>query len=203
MKLAYKYTILYSFISCILLVALFQWIDYHAFCEPMTNDERPSSVNYDDFDSRTVDMPINNPFSCSNFCGPKSTCAITGEQCATDNDCPGCKPPAKQQSQCETEDVPGYEASGPLAMSNVERNPGYYKNYAEVYPNSKDAELTNAYSGDNKWARAFNFGLGLYNKKREFNNGVDEDERAFVPQYPTTTTATGLFYSTGPPASNM
>jgi hypothetical protein len=32
----------------------------------------------------TVDLPINTTASCSNFCGPQSTCAITGEQCSSD-----------------------------------------------------------------------------------------------------------------------
>ena len=39
--------------------------------------------------SHNVDV-INNPYSCSNFCGPKATCLKTGEQCTSDVDCKGC-----------------------------------------------------------------------------------------------------------------
>ena len=44
--------------------------------------------------SHNVDV-INNPYSCSNFCGPKATCLKTGEQCTSDVDCYGCQPPIK------------------------------------------------------------------------------------------------------------
>ena len=40
--------------------------------------------------SHTVNLPINDPISCNNFCGPNAQCLITREQCTSDIDCKGC-----------------------------------------------------------------------------------------------------------------
>jgi hypothetical protein len=40
--------------------------------------------------SHSVDLPLTTTYSCKNFCGPTSKCAITGEQCFIDADCKGC-----------------------------------------------------------------------------------------------------------------
>lgn len=41
--------------------------------------------------SHNVSMPIVDPYSCSNFCGPQARCAITNTQCTSDVDCYGCE----------------------------------------------------------------------------------------------------------------
>jgi hypothetical protein len=41
--------------------------------------------------SNTIDMPVFSKYTCSNWCGPKSQCLFTREQCSSDVDCKGCK----------------------------------------------------------------------------------------------------------------
>ena len=46
-------------------------------------------VNYTH--SNTIDMPPFSKYTCSNWCGPKSQCLLSREQCVSDVDCKGCK----------------------------------------------------------------------------------------------------------------
>ena len=149
-------------------------------------------INYKDLNSplysHNVNLPINDPISCKNFCGPKSQCLITREQCTSDVDCKGC---------------------------NRIHPVGYYiNNFSEIYPGSKNSQIKRPYEGVDLWQDSFNKGLELYNKKRsiadKYNSGTDTttdtnpdtNMTSFETKYPTTISATGLFYETTPPASN-
>ena len=224
--LNYKYTIIYTIICLFLFWALLFWYSYlvkHFYVrkcrEGLTDFEKYSHkiipypqdavINYNDVSSplysHTVDLPINNPISCKNFCGPKSQCAITREQCTSDIDCQGCQPPNPPVNQCLTKDVDPYEDSGKLGQtltySNYTRS--YGTNADEIYPGSKDEQLTRSYQGVDMWTPSFNKGLELYNKRQTVMNAPSSSESAFLPNYPETITATGLFYNTGPTASNV
>ena len=89
MKFNFKYTIIN------VLVCLFVFwivIKYLKITENFNN----RSIGYQKKDlnsplySHTVNLPINDPISCSNFCGPNAQCLITREQCTSDIDCKGC-----------------------------------------------------------------------------------------------------------------
>jgi hypothetical protein len=83
-------------------------------------------------------------------------------------------------------------------------------NFAQIYPDSKDAQIRRPYEGLDLWTDSFNKGLELYNKKRgiadKYNTDITMDTNtnssSFETKYPTTISATGLFYETTPPASN-
>jgi hypothetical protein len=66
----------------ILLFVIFNWIHFLSLnnyvVECFTNN---------------VDLPLTNKYSCQNFCNPSARCAVTGQQCLADIDCPGCKLP--------------------------------------------------------------------------------------------------------------
>jgi hypothetical protein len=227
MTLNYKYTILYIFISLLLFWLIINYVSsikIEGF-EQIVSYPKDAVINYNDRNSslysQTVDLPLNNPVSCQNFCGPKSQCAITREQCTSDIDCQGCNPGPTPQSECITKDVAPYDAAGKLGQSQLQYSPlttGYNNhnvNFSETYPGSKDNQIKRPYQGVDLWTDSFNKGLELYNKKREsadkYSEGVsqqikDEEPKTKISyyemRYPTTISATGQFFETTPPASN-
>ena len=169
--------------------------------------------------SHNVNLPINDPVSCQNFCGPKAQCAITREQCTSDIDCYGCNPGPTKEDECLTKDVMPYDATGKLGQNQgLQYSPlttgfnNHNINFAETYPGSKNAEIVPYYKGSNSWTKSFNAGLQLYNDKRraydKFSGYLEEPDIApsklsyYEPKYPTTISATGQFFQTTPPASN-
>ena len=239
MTLNYKYTLLYTFVSLLLLWIVINYgsniitniITNKCIVEGLTDFERYSQkvipypkdavINYNDTNSpgysHTVNLPINDPVSCKNFCGPQAQCAITREQCSSDIDCQGCNPGPKPKDSCTTKEVDPYDNGGKLGQQGLQYSPlttGYNNHnadFAQIYPGSKDAQITNLYQGLDKWTKSFNEGLKLYNKRREsadkYSQGISNaetgsDTTSFEPKYPMTVSATGQFYETTPPASN-
>jgi hypothetical protein len=238
MKIDYKYTFIYTIICIILFYLIVKWGHYlirsRLICK--NNDKEGFSefeqlsyklnpypkdavINYNDVNSplysHTVNLPINDPYSCKNFCGPKSQCAITREQCTSDLDCQGCQPPNKPVSNCSKQNIKPYEDSGKLGpnltySSLTSGYNNYGMDFEEIYPGSKDAEIKKPYQGLDIWTDSFNAGLNMYNKKRETNtkykqlllDKFSENPAIHAPKYPTTVTATGQFYNTIAPASN-
>jgi hypothetical protein len=226
MTLNYKYTLLYIFITLFLFWLIIKYgssVKIEGF-QQTVQYPKDASIDYNDRNSplysQTVDLPLNNPVSCQNFCGPKSQCAITREQCSSDIDCQGCNPGPTPQSECITKDVSPYDDAGKLGQNQLQYSPlttgynGQNINFAEAYPGSKDAQIQKSYEGINSWTNSFNKGLQFYNLKREsadkYSEGYIEDEEPktntklsyYEPRYPTTISATGQFYETTPPASN-
>ena len=241
MTLNYKYTILYTFGSLFLFWMIVKYgtkvltnCPSKKIIEGLTDFERYSKkiipyptdtvINYNDTNSplysHSVNLPINDSVSCKNFCGPKSQCAITREQCTSDIDCKGCNPGPTPMDSCVTEDVPPYDAGGKLGQQGLQYSQlttGYNNHnadFAQIYPDSKDAELKVPYQGIDQWTKSFNEGLKLYNKRREsadkYSQGISNaiplamgnEMPSFGPKYPMTVSATGQFYETTPPAAN-
>jgi hypothetical protein len=183
-------------------------------------EQRDAVINYNDVDSplysHTVNLPINDPVSCKNFCGPKSQCLLTREQCTSDVDCQGCNPGPKPRDECITNEVSPYDATGKLGQSlqYSSLTTGYNKNnadFAQIYEGSKDVQIKKPYQGLDLWTESFNKGLELYNKKRKSSDkysvadlgfGFESKKQSYEAKYPMTISATGLFYETTPPAAN-
>ena len=72
-------------IALILLILIFNMIDYLVRENYIMECFETSKT------SHTVNLPLNTTTTCQNFCGPTARCAITGHQCSSDADCPGCK----------------------------------------------------------------------------------------------------------------
>jgi hypothetical protein len=150
---------------------------------------------------------INNKYSCSNFCGPKSTCIKTGEQCTSDVDCQGCQPPIIAPSTYLTgAKVKPLDDAGKLTWNQTPQYSSLTTDIgsmaAYVKPGSKQQEITRPYDGYDKWTKSFNYGLAAADKKLILRNSFEPDAYKSIPMYPVTRTATGLFYDTGPTASN-
>ena len=239
MNLEFKYTIIYT-ITCVFLF----WIiikygtnvlnkfcsitslkegltDFEEYSQKIVPYPKDAVINYNDINSplysHTVNLPINDPVSCKNFCGPKSQCLLTREQCTSDVDCYGCNPGPKPQNECITKEVAPYDAAGNLGLQYSPLTTGYDKHnadFAQIYEGSKDAQLTVPYQGLDIWTDSFNKGLELYNKKREsadeyaegISNAIPLASKSKMPyyevKYPMTVSMTGQFYETTPPASN-
>jgi hypothetical protein len=203
--------------------------DFERYSQQIIPYPKDTVIDYNDINSplysRTVNLPINDPVSCKNFCGPNAQCLITREQCSADIDCYGCNPVPTPRDECLTKDVIPYDASGRLghnlALNYSPLTTGYNNhnaNFAETYPGSKDNQIKRPYQGVDLWTDSFNKGLELYNKKREsadkYSEGVSQQikdkERDIAPskmtyyetRYPTTISASGQFFETTPPASN-
>jgi hypothetical protein len=198
--------------------------DFKKYSEKVIPYPRDAEINYNDTNSplysHSVNLPINDSVSCKNFCGPKSQCAITREQCTSDIDCKGCNPGPKPMDSCITAEVSPYDDGGKLGQQGLQYSPlttGYNNHnadFAQIYPGSKDAELKVPYQGLDIWTKSFNEGLDLYNKRREsadkysqgISNAIPIATKGSLPyyeqKYPMKVSTTGQFYETTPPASN-
>lgn len=243
MTLNYKYTILYTFISLFLfwlIIKYGSWVcsgkslkegltDFEKYSQQIIPYPKDAVIDYNDINSplysRNVNMPINDPVSCKNFCGPNAQCLLTREQCTSDIDCQGCNPGPSPRDECLTKDVAPYDAAGRLGhnlgLNYSSLTTGYDNHsvdFSESYPGSKNNQINRPYLGVDKWTVSFNKGLELYNKKREsadkYSEGVsqqiEDEEPDMAPskrnyyemRYPTIISATGQFFETTPPASN-
>lgn len=229
MALDFKYTIIYIFLCLFLFRFIIKYgssvcssfkeglTDFEKYSQQVIPYPEDAQINYNDLNSpqysHSVNLPINDPVSCKNFCGPNAKCLLTKEQCTSDIDCQGCNPGPTKQTVCQTKDVDPYDGAGKLGQNQgLQYSPlttGYNNhnvNFAQIYPNSKDAQIKRPYEGLDQWTDSFNKGLELYNKKRsiadKYNTTMDTNTTSFETKYPTTISATGLFYETTPPASN-
>ena len=233
MALDFKYTIIYIFLCLFLFRFIIKYgssvcssfkeglTDFEKYSQQVIPYPEDARINYNDLNSpqysHTVNLPINDPVSCKNFCGPNAKCLLTKEQCTSDIDCQGCNPGPTKQTACQTKDVDPYDGAGKLGqIQGLQYSPlttGYNNhniNFAQIYPDSKNAQIKRPYEGLDQWTDSFNKGLELYNKKRgiadkyitDTNLDTDTNMTSFETKYPTTVSATGLFYETTPPASN-
>ena len=223
MALDFKYTIIYIFLCLFLFRFIIKYgssvcssfkeglTDFEKYSQQIIPYPEDTRINYNDLNSpeysHTVNLPINDPVSCKNFCGPNAKCLLTKEQCTSDIDCQGCNPGPTKQTACQTKDVKPYDGAG-KGLQHSPLTTGYNNqniNFAQIYPDSKDAQIKRPYEGSDQWTDSFNKGLELYNKKRSIADKYNTDittDTSLETKYPTTISATGLFYETTPPASN-
>lgn len=252
MKLEFKYTIIYTLICLFLFWLIIKYgtitcnsftslqktvegitnisdtlTDLDSYSKKIVPYPKDALIDYNNINSplysKTVNLPINDPVSCKNFCGPKSQCVLTREQCTSDIDCKGCNPGPTPKSSCISKEVSPYDGAGKLGQNQglqySQLTTGFNNHnadFAQVYEGSKDLELKRKYEGVDLWTDSFNVGLELYNKKRQiadkYANGISNaiplansskiSQTEYEPKYPLSISATGLFYETTPPASN-
>lgn len=149
--------------------------------------------------SHTVDLPLTTTYSCQNFCGPNARCAITGQQCFTDIDCPGCQPyspPLSKTSEC----IPGDNDAGKLTVGVTPQ----YSSLTSGYGTQKRVITDDMYGkpaqpnfGVNTWRSSFDAGQDLFNKRYKPN------QLQYMPNYPPMYSITGEFIGDGPLPSNF
>ena len=190
-----KFIIFLPLIALILLFIIFNMIDYlvkeNYIVECFNTQE--SSKN-----THNVDLPLNTTYSCKNFCGPNSRCAISGQQCFTDIDCPGCQPnspPLPKTKDC----IPGNNDAGKLTVGVT---PSYspltsgYGTRERIITKDMYARPPQANFGYDNWGESFNEGQQLFNKRYKPNQIQN------MPNYPPMYSITGEFIGDGPLPSN-
>ena len=97
------------FFCIVLFIIVFQWIHYLT-----SNNYIVECFQLSEATSYSVDLPLTTKYSCRNFCGPNARCAISGQQCMADIDCPGCQEPTKSYSKTTSTIIPGNNGAGKL-----------------------------------------------------------------------------------------
>jgi hypothetical protein len=184
--------------ALILLLIIFNMINYlvkdNYIVECFTN----GPLQQDFKNSNTVNLPLNTTYTCQNFCGPTARCAITGQQCLSDTDCPGCQPYSPQLSK--TKDcIPGNNDAGKLTSGVT---PTYspltsgYGTRERIITKDLYSKPSQANFGYNTWRQSFNEEQELFNKRYKPN------QLQFMPNYPQMYSITGEFTGDGPLPSN-
>ena len=181
--------IIWIVISFILLYFVFKMIDY------LTAE----GYIIECFASRhNVDLPLNNTYSCQNFCSPTSRCAVTGQQCFTDIDCPGCKP-TTPFSKKDTDCVPGDNNAGKLTVGVTPQYSTLTSGYGTQKAIITDKLYDKPYQpnfGTNTWRKYFNEDQYLFYKRYK------QRPTKYTPNYPPMYSITGEFLGDGPLPSN-
>jgi hypothetical protein len=200
MKLSFN-KLIFPLAALVLFFIIFNMIDYLAaekyIIECFTTNENISE-NISNKTSHTVDLPLTTRYSCKNFCGPTSRCSITGQQCFTDIDCPGCQPyspPLPKTADC----IPSANDAGKLTV-------GVSPNYSPLtsgYGTTEKIVTDDIYEqpsqpnfGVDTWGKSFNDDQTLFNRRYK------SDQLPLMPNYPSMYSLTGEFISDGPLPSN-
>jgi hypothetical protein len=212
-----QYFILFlAFISFLLIVSIFKWMNYLSLnnyiveCFQQLNypnvlnqsnqSNQSNDTNLNNSTSHTVDLPLTTTTSCSNFCGPTSRCAKTGQQCFVDMDCPGCQPQTSNQSKNTNKtNIVGDNDAGKLTFSVT---PQYSTLTTDIGTRAmtfldKDFSKTPSPTfGINTWRASFDAEQKLFDKRYKPPNLKN------MPSYPQRYSVTGDFLDDGPLASN-
>jgi len=193
-------SIILFFIVLLMLLFIFNKINYlveNGYIYKASNYESfNTNTNTNSNTNHTVNLPLTTTSSCSNFCGPTARCSITGQQCTSDIECPGCQPNVSQPQNQYTPNVPGNDDAGKLSFI-----PGYSTlttdigSTAAIY-NDKMTPPVQADFGQNTWIAKFNESRQLFNERYK-PAGLEN-----LPSYPNRPSATGQFVDEGPLAAN-
>jgi len=190
--------IIWIVIAFILFYLVFKMIDYLDAEGYIVECFTSGSLQESSKTSHTVDLPLTNTYSCQNFCSPTSRCAITGQQCFTDIDCPGCQPSTpfeKKTRGC----IPGDNDAGKLTVGVTPQ----YSSLTSGYGTQKAVITDKLYDkpiylnfGVNTWRHSFDEGQDLFNRRYKPN------QLKYMPNYPPMYSITGEFIGDGPLPSN-
>jgi hypothetical protein len=193
-----QYIVFLSIISLILFIFIYELINYLVankfIVECFTTNIMPENKDT----SHTVNLPLTTTYSCKNFCSPTARCAITGQQCFTDIDCPGCQPyvpPLSKSKGC----IPGDNDAGKLTMSQTPQYSTLTTDIgtrAKLITNKKFSQPAMANFGVNTWRSSYDDSDKLFNERYQPHN------LQFMPNYDKRYSLTGEFIDDGPLPSN-
>jgi len=192
--------ILLALFCVILFYAVFGYINYLVENDFIKISEHFSTIREHQNTSHSVNMPLTTTTSCKNFCGPTARCAITGQQCFTDIDCPGCQKYIQPLSLELTKDIPGDDDAGKLTWGVTPQYSSLTKGYGtherivtkDLYSKPAQADF-----GINTWRQSYDESEKLFNKRYK------PSKLQYVPDYPNRYSITGEFSSEGPLPANM
>jgi hypothetical protein len=201
--------ILIALICFLLFIFIFKWINYLVtnnyvkLSGPFVEGFDPNTQAIRDTGSpdtsHNVDMPLTTTTTCKNMCGPPNRCSITGQQCFSDIDCPGCEPQVPPLSPSTGENIVGNNDAGKLTAGVT---PNYsplttgFGTQARIVTEDKFEKPAMPDFGIDKWSNKFIKGRKLF----------DDRYKPFglknMPSYPDRYSLTGQFVDEGPLASN-
>jgi len=201
-------TFILSFVSLLLLLSVFTWIDFLAenyyIQESFLSCTIIGSSDYENrqhsqhrHQSQNVNLPLNTTTTCHNFCGPPARCAITGNQCTSDIDCPGCQPRNPKTPKL-TKPIPGNDDAGKLTFNKTPR-------YSTL---TTDLGTKSRIIAHNKFSKSpttkiNNVWLDDFNKDyKQYQKYSNQDTINNEIQYPSTYSLSGDFEQHGPLPSN-
>jgi len=201
-----KFTFLLLFIILFFFILIYFFID--CMVKKNTKEEFDNQYNsktvyttdINDSDTYSLDPPLTTTTSCQNFCSPTSRCAITGQQCFADIDCPGCQKNTPSYSTTSfLSEVPGQNFTGklsnyPLQYSELIINKGIPE--SEVISNNNNNKAPTANFGENTWKKTFNMETKLFDSRYKTPNLIYE------PNYSNNYSLIGSFIDEGPLPSN-
>ena len=193
--------IILIFICLFLFIGILKWFNYLLKNNYITECFSQMQPIYESsLTNHTVDLPLTTTTSCKNFCGPPARCAITGQQCFADIDCPGCqKLIPNLNNKNNTDNVPGENDAGKLTWGVT---PQFSKlttdigTQAKLFTNNKFSKPDMANFGINTWMTSFKAGTDAFDKRFKPTN------LQFMPEYPERYSLSGQFIEEGPLASN-
>ena len=183
--------------SIFLIIIIYTWIHYLVqndyIAESFENVETSET-------SHTVDLPLTTTYSCKNFCGPQSRCSITGHQCTSDIDCPGCQPYVPPLTNTETTRVPGDNDAGKLTVGVTPRYSPLTTDIgtqaALVATNNPNNKPPMPDFGKNTWTKSYKQDQRMFYKKYKPPALTD------MPNYKERYSMTGIYKNDDPYASN-
>ena len=186
------YILFLAIISFLLFSLMFKWIDYL-----FENNYIKEAFQT----SHSVDLPLTTTYSCQNFCNPSSRCAITGQQCFTDIDCPGCQPykPPEKKNAVKIDEIVGDDAAGKLTVNVTPRYSSLTTDIgtkAKAFPSKQFSKAPLSDYGIDIWRNNFDEQEKLFNKRYKPN------QLQYMPNYPKRYSITGEFVEEGPISSN-
>jgi hypothetical protein len=177
------------------ILVMIHYLTYEGYIIECFSGNNTSETN------NNVDLPLTNPYSCQNFCGPTARCAITGEQCSIDMDCKGCQITSPFVKNVSNDNIPGNNSNGKLTIGV---NPQYspltsgYGNDKSVITNRLYGKPDQANFGTDKWKKNFNKGQTDY--MNQYNSTITSSQ--YMLNYPQIYSVTGEFLDNGPLPSN-
>lgn len=191
-----------AIISIVLLILIFYWINYlgvNDYVEWNNGKENfTTDISLNNATSDTVDLPLTTTYSCKNFCSPTARCAITGQQCMADIDCPGCQPNTPP-SQRLTKSVPGDNDAGKLTWGVTPQYSTLTTDIgtrAKIITDNKFSKPAQANFGVDTWSSSF------VESEKLFNARYKPPKLLNMPNYPKRFSLLGSFYDDGPLPSN-
>jgi hypothetical protein len=194
-------------ISLLLLIYIFNTINFLVKNNYITSSfdktSKCKSCSKEGFDPRytqTVDMPLTTTTTCRNFCSPTSRCAITGQQCFADIDCPGCQSRNKQIPNLKETNIIGDNDAGKLTYNQT---PQYsilttdIGTQATIYDKEQGLSLPQHPNlGRNTWIKRY------HEDKKIFDARYKPPKLEFMVEFPERKTLSGEFKDEGPLAAN-
>ena len=196
-------------LSFILFIGILRWGNYLIHNGYVGNEAFTGREGFDPYiqpfldtgsplTNHNVDLPLTTTISCKNKCGPSSRCYLTGQQCTSDIDCPGCRP-YRIFPEIKEKNIVGENDAGKISYLT----PQYSKLTTDIGTQSKFfgkkillSHPPEPNHGINTWRTKWNVGNKLFQERYK------DVDLPMQMNYPSRYLMSGEFIENGPLAAN-